>query len=61
MMIIIIINVIITIAALAASLMHSPTEELIRRPLGPRRCEIRPRPPLVGFKSRASALNSGIR
>ena len=33
---------------------------VIRRPLGHRRCEITPRPSIVGFKSRASALDSGI-
>ena len=33
---------------------------IIQRPLGPRRREARPRPSLVGFKSKASALDSGI-
>ena len=34
---------------------------IIRRPLGPRRCEIMPRPSLVGLRARASALDPGIR
>ena len=33
----------------------------IRRPLGHRRCEIIPRPSLVGLRARASALDPGIR
>ena len=29
-------------------------------PLGPRRCETRPRPSIVCFKSKASALDSSV-